>query len=79
MPGIVCAAVDGLAAYSVGPVGIPWAFTGVLEAAFNFAEDAGTGRKTWAGVGFAGSRGGAFILDFGIDAMGWEWSTSFLK
>jgi hypothetical protein len=43
---------------------------------FNLAEDEGTGSQLWAGVGFAGSRGGAFRLFFGTDDAGWEWSTS---
>lgn len=58
--------------YSEGAFGIPWAFTDVVDAAFSFADDVGTGRYACAGEGLAGSRGGAFMLDFGIDAIGWE-------
>lgn len=43
---------------------------------FSFAVLEGMGRKLWAGVGFAGSRGGALRLFFGNEEIGWEWRTS---
>ena len=45
----------------------------------SLADDAGIGRKACAGEGLAGSSGGAFILDFGMDAIGWECRTSFFR
>lgn len=42
------------------------------EADLSLAEIAGTGKKAWAGEGFAGSRGGAFMLDLGIEDIGGE-------
>lgn len=42
----------------------------VLEDDLSRAEDEGTGSHWWAGVGFEGSRGGAFILLFGTEATG---------
>lgn len=48
----------------------------VLEADFSLAEDAGMGSHWCAGVGLDGSRGGAFMMLFGIDATGCECSTS---
>ena len=58
---------------------MPWALTVEVDADLSLADDAGIGRKAWAGEGLAGSRGGAFKVDFGIDATGWECRTSFLK
>ncbi len=52
-PGIVWAAVDGLAAYSVGWFGMPWGFVVEFEAALSFAEEAGIGSQACAGVGLA--------------------------
>jgi hypothetical protein len=51
----------------------------VAEEDFNFAEDEGTGSHAWAGVGLAGSRGGAFRLLFGIDETGCECKTSLCR
>lgn len=42
----------------------------------SFADAEGTGSQPWAGVGFAGSRGGALRLFFGTDDAGWELKTS---
>ena len=52
-------------------VGVP-----LEEAERSLAEAAGIGSHWWAGVGFAGSKGGAFMLLFGIVATGAEWRTS---
>lgn len=60
--------MDGVAAYSDGEVGIPVPV--VPEVDFSFADDDGTGSQACAGVGFAGSRGGAFRLFFGTEAAG---------
>ena len=53
---------------SGGDEGVP--LSDVVEEDFNFAEEEGTGSQPWAGVGFAGSRGGAFRLLFGIEDTG---------
>jgi hypothetical protein len=58
---------------------MPWALTEEADANLSFADDAGMGRKVWAGEGLAGSSGGAFMVDLGIDAIGWECRTSFLQ
>lgn len=50
---------------------------GAEEAAFSFADEAGTGSQACAGEGLAGSRGGAFMLDLGMEEIGGECSTSF--
>ena len=42
----------------------------VFDADFSLAEVDGIGSHWWAGVGFEGSRGGAFRLLFGIEATG---------
>jgi hypothetical protein len=42
----------------------------------SFADEDGTGNHPWAGVGLAGSRGGALRLFFGTDDAGWEPKTS---
>lgn len=42
----------------------------VLDADLSRAEEEGIGSHWWAGVGFEGSRGGAFILLLGIEATG---------
>lgn len=42
----------------------------------NFAEAAGTGRKAWPGLEFAGSRGEAFRMFLGIEVTGWALTTS---
>jgi len=49
---------------------MPCAFVEDEPAALSLAEEAGIGRKACAGEGLAGSKGGAFMLDFGMDAMG---------
>lgn len=74
---MVCAALDGLALYSVGCLTMPCAFVDVPELAFSFADEAGSGRYACAWEGLAGSRGGALRLDLGMDAIGWACSTSF--
>jgi len=51
-----------------GEDGVPVAE--VFDDVFNLADEAGTGSHWWAGVGFDGSRGGAFMMFFGIDATG---------
>ena len=64
--------------FSVGDVGEP-ALPGdgiAPPVAFSFAEEDGTGSHPCAGLGFAGSRGGALRLFFGIDEAGWECRTS---
>ena len=48
----------------------------VLEVDRSLADDEGTGSHWCAGVGFEGSRGGAFILFFGIVTTGAECKTS---
>jgi hypothetical protein len=58
---------------------MPWALIVVVEAALSLAEDAGIGSQAWAGEGLAGSRGGAFITDFGMEAIGCECNTSFFR
>lgn len=70
----MCGEVGGAIALSEDMGGM--ADIEVPPADFNFAEDEGTGSQLWAGVGFAGSRGGAFRLFFGTDDAGCEWSTS---
>lgn len=57
---------------SGGLCGMPWGLVLEHEAALSFAEAGGWSRKACAGDGFAGSRGGAFILDLGIEAIGCE-------
>ena len=57
-----------MTAWSVGEVGVP--LVDVLVTDFNFAEDEGTGSQLWAGVGFAGSKGGALRLFFGTEDIG---------
>ena len=64
--------------YSGGWCGIPCGFAVGTDPALSLADVAGTGRNACAGEGLAGSRGGVFILDFGIDEVGWECRTSFL-
>ena len=50
-----------------------------MEFDLSFADVDGTGSHWCAGVGFAGSSGGAFMLLLGIEATGCEWRTSFFK
>lgn len=47
--------------------------------AFNLADEEGVGRYECAGVGLAGSRGGALITNLGIDEIGCECKTSLCK
>lgn len=57
---------------SVGDVGDA-AVAPAVEApalGLSFADVDGIGSQPWAGVGFAGSRGGALRLFFGTDAAG---------
>jgi hypothetical protein len=63
-----------MTALSVGEVGVP--LIDVLVADFSFAEDEGIGSQLWAGVGFAGSSGGALRLFFGTEDIGYECNTS---
>ena len=49
----------------------------VLDAVFNLADEAGIGSHWCPGVGFDGSRGGAFMILLGTDDIGYECSTSF--
>jgi len=56
---------------------MPWGLVVEVDADFSFADAVGIGKKAWAGKGLAGSRGGAFRMVFGIDAIGCECSTSF--
>ena len=72
---MVWAAAEGKAAFSTGEVGVP--LIDKLVTDFSFAEADGTGSQLWAGVGFAGSSGGALRLLFGTDEIGWECKTSF--
>ena len=63
-----------------GDGGKRWAMPGGRETsgvAFSLDEEAGIGRYACAGVGLAGSSGGAFRLFFGIDETGCECKTSF--
>lgn len=55
-------------------VGAPVAVAPVVD--FSFADAEGTGSQLCAGVGFAGSSGGALRLFFGTDDAGWECKTS---
>ena len=64
-----------MAAWSVGEVGVP--LVDVLVGDFSLAEDEGIGSQLWAGVGFAGSNGGALRLFFGTEDIGYECNTSF--
>ena len=65
---MVCAAEEAITVCSGGDAGVP--LLEVVVADFSFADEDGTGRKACAGVGFAGSRGGAFRLFLGTDAAG---------
>lgn len=49
-------------------MGVPLLDVG--PAVLSLAEAAGTGSQLWAGVGFAGSKGGAFRLFLGTDTTG---------
>ena len=64
-----------MVALSVGEVGVP--LIDELVTDLSFAEDEGTGNQLWAGVGFAGSKGGALRLFFGTEDIGCECKTSF--
>ena len=57
-----------MAALSVGEVGVPLVDGPIAD--FSFADDEGTGSQLWAGVGFAGSKGGALRLFFGTEDIG---------
>lgn len=71
---MVCAAADGMLEFKAGEVGIP---DGVVpEADLNFADEAGTGRKAWPGLEFAGSKGEAFKMFLGIEVTGCALMTS---
>jgi hypothetical protein len=72
---MVWAAAEGKAVFSAGEVGVP--LVDVLVMDFSFAEAEGTGSQLWAGVGFAGSSGGALRLFFGTEERGGECKTSF--
>lgn len=65
---MVWAAAEGIVEYSVGDTGVP--VLDVVPEDFSLAEVEGTGSQLCAGVGFAGSSGGAFKLFFGTDATG---------
>lgn len=56
--------------WGVGAWGVPLGACFVSFADFNLAVDEGIGRKLCPGVGFAGSRGGAFRLLFGSEEIG---------
>ena len=71
---MVCAAEEAMVEYSGGEVGVP--LEEVLDVDFSFADDEGTGSQLCAAVGWEGSRGGAFMLLFGMDATGCECNTS---
>jgi hypothetical protein len=73
-PGVDCAVVGDACGKSDGDVGAPVAIGPVDD--LNFADVEGTGSQAWAGVGFAGSSGGALRLFFGTDEAGWECKTS---
>ena len=66
-PGVVCAAVEGKVC-SGGDIGVPLA--DVCPPGLIFADAEGIGNQLWAGVGFAGSRGGAFRLFLGTEDTG---------
>jgi hypothetical protein len=53
---------------SAGDAGVP--LSEVVEEDFILAEEAGTGSQACAGVGLAGSSGGAFKLLFGMEEIG---------
>ena len=72
---MVCAADDAMTDWPEGDEGVP--VEEVFEADFSLAEVAGTGSHWCAGVGFDGSRGGAFMMFLGMDATGAECRTSF--
>ena len=75
-PGVGCAAAGEVAeGKSVGEVAVP-AAAAVPVDDLNFADVEGTGSHAWAGVGFAGSSGGALRLFFGTDDAGCECKTS---
>lgn len=59
----------------VGDAAVPAAVV-LPPLGLSFADVDGIGSQPWAGVGFAGSRGGALRLFFGTDAAGWELKTS---
>lgn len=65
---MVCAAEDANVECSGGEVGVPLEET--FDVDLNFADDDGTGSHWCAGVGFEGSRGGAFMLLLGMEATG---------
>ena len=65
---MVCAAVEGRAALAGGEDGVP--DEDVRDCDLSLADGLGMGSHWWAGVGFEGSKGGAFMLLLGIDATG---------
>ena len=67
---MVCAAEEAMVEPGGGDIGVP--LDEVKELDLSFAVVDGTGSHWWAGVGCAGSRGGAFMLLFGIVATGAE-------
>jgi hypothetical protein len=72
---MVWAAAEGKVVFSTGEVGVP--LVDALVTDLSFAEAEGTGSQLWAGVGLAGSSGGALRLFFGTDEIGGECKTSF--
>jgi hypothetical protein len=69
MFGVLCDAADGNVDCVGGDIGVPEELT---EPDRSFALWLGTGSHWCASVGFAGSRGGAFKLFFGMEATGCE-------
>lgn len=65
---MVWAAAEGRVEYSVGDTGVPVVDVGLED--FSLAEVDGTGSQLWAGVGLAGSSGGALRLFLGTEATG---------
>lgn len=74
---MVCAAVEAMIDCCGGEVGVP--VDDVLDTDRSLAEVDGTGSHLWAGVGLEGSRGGARMMFFGIDATGCECKTSLWR
>jgi hypothetical protein len=74
---VKCAATDGKAEAEGGVCGVPDA--DVPDDDFNLADAGGRGSHACPGLGFAGSKGGALRMFFGMEVTGCELTTSVCK